>query len=70
MQSFPRQLFNLVFWLAVLGAGYALVYPMWGPIDAQVRALVGAFAVPVYLVAALAALFALIYLNQIGRAHV
>ena len=55
MQSFPRQLFNLLFWLAAAGAGYVLVYPMRTVIDAQVRELVGAFAVPVYIVAGLVA---------------
>lgn len=64
MQSFPRQLFNLLFWLAAAGAGYVLVYPMRTVIDAQVRELVGAFAVPVYIVAGLVAGMALMYLNN------
>ncbi len=64
IQSIPRRLFNLVFWAAVAAIGYAFHKPFIAEIDPKVREVFQAFTTVVYIVAGLAALFALHYLNE------
>jgi tetratricopeptide (TPR) repeat protein len=64
MKSASRQMFNLLYWIAVGLAAYASFGWLKREVHPQVMELVGPFATVLYIVVTLAALFLLNYLNE------